>query len=292
MATVALPSQAAVLSDADACQVLLSQNSILNENKTLRTLDGFVGVGWDDLMNRVTIPVLKNTYANCQRVQDGTFLVPDNILVIPVLHTNFDRMANAYTSYKEYLRQSTDTISVSGGAKFWLIGVSGSYSTTHQEVKNTFSQKKSTMLHSKMVYHAYTLITDGSTGLNDGFVARLKHIVESIDDKLFPQAKYLAELIVRDYGTHIVYKSDIGAVIEQEVYMDSTTDYSSVTTLDSLRASAAANFFNIVHMDVDTGHTVSVTDKQMLSNLTHYSRIRTRGGPSIDRISDNNVKLS
>ncbi|KAE9547428.1 hypothetical protein FO519_009359 [Halicephalobus sp. NKZ332] len=286
LVTAALANKSVVISDVDACKFLLQQDPMLSENSTIEVLDGIVGVGWDDLMNRATIPILKNTYKNCNRVQDGRFFIPDNVLTVPILQTSLDRMANVYTSFKEYCKQTTNTITVGGGGVFRRLSVSGSFSYNHQVTKNTFFRQKSTMLHSKMIHHAYTLITDGSAGLNDGFVARLQQIIDTVDNGNYPQAKRLAELIVRDYGTHIVFKADVGAVIEQETYINSTTDYSSKTTLDALRASASVSFLNVGHASIDAGHSVTEADKQVLSNIIHHSRIRSRGGPNVNRLSD------
>ncbi|KAE9551066.1 hypothetical protein FO519_005733 [Halicephalobus sp. NKZ332] len=286
LATVALGDPDVVLSDVDACQVLLRKNSMLRENETVRALDGFVGVGWDDLMNRATIPILKNTYKTCKRAQDGMFFVPDDTLVVPILQTSLDRMANVYSNFDEYVKSTTDTISASAGGTFGRFSLSGSFSKTHQEIKDTFFRQQSTMLHSKMIYHAYTLITDEATGLNDGFLGRLQQIADSVAKGVLPQAKHLAELIVRDYGTHVVFKADVGAIIEQETYISSRTISDNTTSMDSLRASASAGFLGIGHVSIDTAHTVTDSDKKVLSDNTHHSRIRTRGGPSVNRLSD------
>ncbi|KAE9547476.1 hypothetical protein FO519_009312 [Halicephalobus sp. NKZ332] len=239
---VAWANQSVTISDVDACQLLLRQNSMLEKNETIRALDGFVGVGWDDLTNRATIPILKTTYKACKRAQDGAFFVPDNILVVPVLKTSLDRMANIYQNFKEYTKQTDNTITASAGVSYGYWDVSGSFSFTHQEVKSTFYQQKSIMLHSKMIHHTYTLITDGNTGFNDGFVARLKQIVDALEANNYPLAKYFAESTIRDYGTHIVFKADVGAVIEQETFVASQATNSSSTTLDALRASASGIF--------------------------------------------------
>ena len=285
----ALANQSVALSDIDECKILLKQNSMLDENKTMLALEGIVGVGWDDLMNRATLPVLKNTYKNCKRIQDDVLFVPDNVEVVPVLRTSLDRMANVYTSFEEYCKQKTDTIIVDGSGLFDRLAISGSFSYIYQETKNTFYRQKSTMLHSKMIHHAYTLITDKSSGLHDGFVARLVEITDAIENKTYPLAKRLAELIIRDYGTHIVFRADVGAIVEQETYIDSKTNYSSKTTLDALRASAAVSFLGIGHASIDAGHSVTETDKQTLSSMVHHSRIRSIGGPTVNRLSDGKV---
>ncbi|KAE9547629.1 hypothetical protein FO519_009160 [Halicephalobus sp. NKZ332] len=270
LAATALADSNVVLSDPDSCQVLLREKSMLHENETVRPLDGFVGVGWDDLMNRATIPILKNTFSNS----------------VPVLQTSLDRISSVYTSYEEYRKETTDTISASAGGSYGPLTVSGSFSSIHQEIKKTFFQYNSHMFHSKLIYHAYTLITDGNTGLHDGFVARLQQVVDATTNGVHPQAKRLAELIIRDYGTHIVYKADVGALIEQETHVDSSISSSDQSKLDSLRASASASFLGLGHASVSVAHTVSEQDNKTLSDMIHESKIRTRGGPSVNRLSD------
>ena len=180
LCVAALANQTVTLSDIDQCKILLKQNSMLNGNETMVTLEGIVGVGWDDLRNRAMLPVLKNTYRHCKRIQDDVLFVPDNIEAVPVLQTILERMANVYTSFDEYHKQTTDTISVGGGGIFHGFTLSGSFSSKHQVTRNTFHRQKSTMLHSKMVHHAYTLIADGNSELHQvSSLVCLKFLVTS-----------------------------------------------------------------------------------------------------------------
>lgn len=84
--------------------------------------------------------------------------------------------------------------------------IHGSYSKRHQETKKSFFSQKSSMLHTKLRHHAYTLIADTTGGLHPGLERRLTDVAESLDNGLTLRARFQMEMIVRDYGTHVAYK--------------------------------------------------------------------------------------
>ena len=56
-----------------------------------KTLGGLIGMGWDDMVNDYTLPVFKVTYKECLVDPDNTYLVPDNVLLIPIKKTALDK---------------------------------------------------------------------------------------------------------------------------------------------------------------------------------------------------------
>ena len=56
-------------------------------------------------------------------------------------------------------------------------------------------------------------------------------------------AHYLAELLVRDYGTHYTSAVHAGAILVQEDYLKNTLSIQDDTTKQKITAKASANFF-------------------------------------------------
>ena len=92
-------------------------------------------------------------------------------------------------------------------------------------------------------------------------------------------AKYLAELLIRDYGTHYIHTTYAGAILAQEDFVKSSymSEYSK--TSSDISASASANFFGKVGFSFSVDHKTSQETMQTyLDNIT-YSHVLTYGGP-------------
>lgn len=68
-------------SDFQVCQVQL-KNAILPDKKEfIQPLEGFVGMGWDNLENAVRSFVLRPTYNECRTTSEGLYLIADQLEV-------------------------------------------------------------------------------------------------------------------------------------------------------------------------------------------------------------------
>jgi hypothetical protein len=285
------------LSISTATAQLSTVNACLKEAKTIpgnsmngRTLAGIVGYGWDDLQSVITKPVFLEEFKSCQAEPTGAFLLPDNVIATPILQTSLDRMAQFYATFNDYKQTITNTFTASAGGGYGLFKASGSFSSKHQESKETFAKYKSSLLHTKLVYRSFNLYRDSANTLEPGFVDRIEQITNALSQNLTYQAKYLSEMIVKDYGTHYVSTAETGAIIEQETYVDSSSLSSSSASLDSIRASAAASFGSYFHASVSDTHEVADEDKKTLSQIMKHSQITTNGGPDVNAVlamSDN-----
>lgn len=103
-------STSASLSKADQCASLVQKNA--NTSALPQRLEGIVGVGWDNLQNVETLPVLAAAYDHCRTTPDGTFLLPDNVAAEGIYQTSLDRLATYYDSYDSFTRSSASSINV------------------------------------------------------------------------------------------------------------------------------------------------------------------------------------
>jgi hypothetical protein len=199
-------------------------------------------------------------------------------------------MAEYYDSFNDYKETVTNTFTASAGGGYGMFKASGSFSMKHQESKETFAKYKSSLLHTKLIYRSFNLYRDPVGPLEPGFVDRIEQIANSLSRNLTYNAKYNAEMVVKDYGTHYVSTAVAGAVIEQETFIDSNYAFTDAATLDSVRASAAASFGSYFHASAEDAHEVTTENKQTLSKITKHSQITTNGGPDVNKVlsmSDN-----
>ncbi|KAJ8302098.1 hypothetical protein KUTeg_021085 [Tegillarca granosa] len=92
-------------------------------------------------------------------------------------------------------------------------------------------------------------------------------------------ARYESQLLVRDFGTHVITSIDAGAAIVQQDQIKSkfTESYSFVK--NQILAAASASFFSVASISTEYKHTTTqeMID-QYLQNRTH-SHINSYGGP-------------
>uniref|UniRef100_A0AC34FG94 Macrophage-expressed gene 1 protein n=1 Tax=Panagrolaimus sp. ES5 TaxID=591445 RepID=A0AC34FG94_9BILA len=280
------------LSNVNAC--LKSAKTIPNNLLNGRTLAGIVGYGWDDLQSTVTKPIFAEEFKACQAEPTGAFLLPDNVIATPLLQTSLDRMAEFCETFNEFRQKISNSFSASAKGKYHLFSASGTFSTKHQESKENFAKYKSSLLRSKLIYKSFNLYRDPVGSLEAGFIDRIEQLSDAIFRNLTYRPQYLAQMIVKDFGTHYISTADTGAIIEQEIFIDSNHQFTVNTTLDSVRASAAAGFGSYFGAKAEGTHEVTTESKQTLSKITKHSKISTSGGPNVNSVlsfSDNGTLL-
>lgn len=141
------------------------------------------------------------------------------------------------------------------------------------------------MLHTSLKYHAYSILSE-PTALHPAFLTRLEEIYDALSKNLTRKAKYLAELTIRDFGTHLVTQADVGATMEQEDYVSSNVQFSSTTSLDEMKASASASFFSAFHISVSSGKNVSEQSRENFTSVLKHTEVITQGGPGVNKLLD------
>lgn len=151
----------------------------------------------------------------------------------------------------------------------------------------------------KMKIHAYSLLTNSDAGLHPVFKSRLLKIADLLEKNLMLQAMYEAQLLIRDFGMHYVSRAEVGAIIEQRIYVTSDFDYKSQTNLDEMKAAASAGFHGFLFggsASISHGRTVTEEMKSRFNSETRHVRVDTQGGPTAQRIAscrqDNNNSVS
>lgn len=108
-------------------------------------------------------------------------------------------------------------------------------------------------------------------------------ISERLENNQTRMATYLAELLVLNYGTHVITSVDAGATLIQEDHIRSSFLQDSQSSHSAVTSSAGITFLNIVNFKLEESY-ISQNDftKNYLSNRTN-SRVQSIGGLPLPR---------
>uniref|UniRef100_A0AC34GIF8 Uncharacterized protein n=2 Tax=Panagrolaimus sp. ES5 TaxID=591445 RepID=A0AC34GIF8_9BILA len=166
------------LSPEDRC-IADIQKQIKGRNLS-KNLGGIVGVGWDSLTNEVTLPVFSQKYKLCRTVPDGDFLVPDNVMVLPIQEARISKSSEMHENFNSFKKSEGGSMTVSGGGGLpGIATVSGSLSVATKIGKEHMEKHKRTAFSNKIEYDAYTLIGTEKAGFDEVFQDRLNDILNA-----------------------------------------------------------------------------------------------------------------
>lgn len=252
--------------------------SILNDKNLIR-YESLPGNGWDNLMNKDAGIVVNFNFSKCKTTDDGRYIVPDTIYTIPIKSSRVETYAELFDHWTNYTSTTSRSINVGAGLTLAHFGISGKFSSESESIKSHQVDDKSTTTRVQVRYVRYTAKLQPDTPLHPTFKSRLLSIAAHIQLNNTNMATYESELLVRDFGTHVVTSVDAGAALVQvdEIKSTFSRDYSS--SKSKISASASASFFSVFKISSSYAHqTTKEMIDQYLGNRSH-SRVETYGGP-------------
>lgn len=238
-------------------------------NKGLLRLEVIPGGGWDNLRNKDGAMVMKLNYSKCLTTDDGRYLVPDGVYTLPRKSSKVDTYAELFTHWNNYTATLFSSINIHAGLSLGKFGASGKFTDEYESVKSRQFFDKSVTTRVQIRYVRYTAKTEPDIVLNDAFKTRLRRIAAHIEMNRTAHATYESQLIVRDFGTHVITSIDIGAALVQVDQIKEDFVRKSEQEKHSVQASASASFFGIFSAGFDYGHSTSKT------LIDEYRRNRT-----------------
>ena len=116
--------------------------------------------------------------------------------------------------------------------------VSGKFSTGYMSTKSHQVNDKAKTTRVQVRHKLYTIKLQPGAQLHPIFKSRLFDIAANLQNNNSEYASYLAELIVRDYGTHFVTSMDAGALLAQVDHISSS--YTQNTQNSSTKITVSA----------------------------------------------------
>ncbi|XP_064641870.1 macrophage-expressed gene 1 protein-like [Lineus longissimus] len=244
--------------------------------KGVNRFEALPGGGWDNLRNVDMGQVAFMNYSQCLMTEDGQYLIPDTTYAVPQKRSQVETFGELIEHWSNYT--SITSSSINADASFFSV-VSGSFSDEHQSIKKHQVNDKSITTRVMLRHHMYSIRMEPDTQLHPKFKARLMDIAAHIANNNTKMADYLLQLVVRDYGTHVVTAVEAGATLAQVDQIKSTFSSDYENQKSAIKASASASFFGKIGLGGGFSHSTSETfSNEYLSNRT-YSKILTYGGP-------------
>ena len=236
------------------------------------------GLGFDNLRNLDMSQVVQYNYSQCKTTNDGRLLIPDDVITIPIQRSRLETYSNIFDHWDNYTSMTSTSINFEASI-FSFIG--GKFGSEYQHVKQHQVNDAAKTTRIQLRNTLYRVVLEPDAQLNPKFKNRLLDIAANIQSNNTIFASYLSELLVRDYGTHILRNVEAGAVISQidsissQFVADKDSDQTSVT------ASASANFMKKFSFGTSGGFSNGQTDDSDYVKNRYHSLVSSIGGPPI-----------
>ena len=251
-------------------------------NVAVRRLEVLPGLGFDNLRSLDKGQVHFYNYSTCKVTEDGKFMIPDSVFVIPLQQGHYKFYSDIFDHWDNYTSITSHGVNVGFGVSISGFKIGASFSDEKQSVKVNMVNYNSKTTRVSFRNRVYAVHLDSSAELHPNFKSKVYEIAASIQNNDTGLAQYLAELIVRDYGTHYITSVEAGAVFTKLDFI--SEDYS--TNLDKASATSAASVsFPIIQtfhfsssFDFGFSRMNSKENIQAYQNYLKRSEIFTIGG--------------
>ena len=169
----------------------------------LYPLDVLPGLGFDALRNTDMGQVLYYNYSFCRVSKDGKYLLPDHVYLSPLRESSIQVYADYFDHWDKYTSLTSKTISAHASVGWGFAKIGGSYSSEHTTTKSHMVNDDSSIVRVHLRNILYAVHAEPRSPLHPSFKSCLFEIAAYLQKNLTVHAYYLAELLVRDYGTII-----------------------------------------------------------------------------------------
>ncbi|XP_058491846.1 macrophage expressed 1, tandem duplicate 1 [Solea solea] len=244
-------------------------------NLSITALEVLPGGGWDNLRNMDMGRVMNLSYFQCQTTEDGVYLIPDEVFVIPHKETGVETSSELISSWLE--QKSSTSQSINADISFFSV-LNGKFSIESQRMKTHQVRDSATTARVQVRNFIYTVKAYPDFTLDTRFAQQAKEIADAIENNQTRNADYLSERMVLDYGTHVITSVDAGASLIEEDYLTSSYVSDSVSQSVSVKTSAGLNFFDKVKFDISSQNTQQSSVLQTYQSNIQYSLTQSHGG--------------
>ena len=254
-------------------------NQLQNPDATLLRMNVVPGLGFDNLRNLDVGRVYNITYSSCQISDDGLYILPNDIYLVPVLNSQVDFSAEIYDHFDNWKSSTSASINIEAKYSSSFSQISGKFSTDYQTTKTKMVNSNSQAVRVGLRHHLYSVHINPDAQLHSSFKSRVLDIAANIQNNNTEVAHYLTELLVRDYGTHVVTSAEAGASLYQTTFIDKAYSEQTESSQLNISATASASFFSSFSINTNFQFSHSHLDEQGYSKSTTHSHTTTHGGP-------------
>lgn len=212
----------------------------------LKTLGELPGIGYDNLRNTEMGEVTDNKYFLCQTSDDGQFLIPDSVAVIPTKESNIRTETSLFEHWDNYTSTSSKSINFLPGFSMPFWGISGKYSDEYVSTKSTIYFKKAKLMRMQLRHSRYIVHLNLGASLNPVFKRKLEKIAGLLISNRTQRATYESQMLVREYGTHVITRLELGASFVQIDELSQKFEEISASDKRELQNAVDWRFLNLV----------------------------------------------
>ena len=240
------------------------------------------GFGWDNLVNENRGVVVNFNFSKCKTTEDRRYLIPDGIVTIPIKTSRMNVFSKLYDHWSQY--ESDTAFSVNNGASANIRGIkiAASFSSEYEHIKKHQLEDKSftTKVQARFVRYTAKVLPD--VQLDHSFRNRLLRIAGHIQQNRKMSTRYESELLVRDFGTHVLTSVDAGASIVKVDQVDSHLLQDKNIDKVKIGYSASISLPGLASVNMKDEFSYTKTSLEKYLNKVLDSDIRTYGGPPMD----------
>jgi len=223
--------------------------------------------------------VFGRNYSKCKTSDDGKFLIPDNMVLYPVKNSKVDTLAEFYDHWTSYSSITAKTINAEASVKLPFFSISGSYSSEYESVKRHQVEDNTVTILVQLRHNLYKARIEPDSALSPAFKSRLIEIAMHLQQNNSDYANYLAQLLVRDFGTHFITSVNAGAVLAKMDHLKKKYLADFEGEKSDITAAASLSFFKVFGGDFSTKLGYSKEKFDTYTENISYSIVYTFGGP-------------
>ena len=193
-----------------------------NSSQPIYRMEVLPGIGHDNLRSIDMGQVHDHNWALCKLSDDGNYLLPDSIYLIPVKTSNIETFAEYFDHWDQYTSLTSYSIGAQASVHFAFIKVSAKFSYDYISTKTHMFNDNSVSTRVQVRHKLYTVKIQPDSPLHPNFKSRVFDIAANLQINNTRMARYLADMLVHDYGTHYITSMDAGAIIAQVDFIDNT----------------------------------------------------------------------
>ncbi|XP_007455883.1 PREDICTED: macrophage-expressed gene 1 protein-like [Lipotes vexillifer] len=211
----------------------------------MSVLGALPGGGWDNLRNVELGLVLRRDNSQCLTTEDGEYLIPDRVQVVPRRESIVETRAELIDHWN--VRK---------------------YSLEYQTVTTRVQIRHS----------IYSVRAPENPNFQPDFLRHLLTLSDHLENNQTREAKYLAEMLVLSYGTHVLIDVDAGAALVQEYQVRRELVDSEARDKINITYAALAWFFHAVNAGDGVSWKVQSRLLQNYGQNPVASKMHSHGG--------------
>uniref|UniRef100_A0A5K3FS21 Macrophage-expressed gene 1 protein n=1 Tax=Mesocestoides corti TaxID=53468 RepID=A0A5K3FS21_MESCO len=263
----------------------------------------------------------RERYELCRVSSDGEYLIPDDMNIEPIRSSQIELSSEVFSHFTNYTTLTAYSMNTATGVNFHLASISGDFSFEKESVRKAENSHDGLTVRSQLRHRWYTVHQLPDSQLHPRFRNRLldvaahiersnitaadgisyfgssdvedlvgsrngrrksdssKRAVFRVADSL--SAAYLADLIVRDFGTHSVVAIEAGALVAKIDSLSSSTRKMTNNEKLGFETAASAAFAGFFSLKTSAKFGDSEKLVENYNSKVASSMVLSHGGPSL-----------